>query len=135
MSLFDQVVSLASGALGNDAAQSGLLGNLTQMLGGSQGGISNLLGAFQQHGLGDIVQSWIGTGANLPISAEQIQQVLGNGALQQLAEGTGLGSTEIAGQLSSLLPNLVDKLTPEGSVPSEGFDLGNIANTVKGLFS
>jgi uncharacterized protein YidB (DUF937 family) len=86
----------------------------------NSGGLSGLLGKFQQGGLGDLVQSWVGTGSNLPISAEQIQQVLGSGALGDIASKLGIQPEQAAGELSQALPNVVDKLTPDGQLPAEG---------------
>jgi uncharacterized protein YidB (DUF937 family) len=86
----------------------------------NSGGLSGLLGKFQQGGLGDLVQSWVGTGSNLPISAEQIQQVLGSGALGDIASKLGIQPEQAAGELSQALPNVVDKLTPGGQLPAEG---------------
>jgi uncharacterized protein YidB (DUF937 family) len=72
---------------------------------------------LQKNGLADIVNSWVGTGANLPVSPQQIQQGLGSDLLKQLAAKAGI-SPEVAGsQLAALLPGLVDKLTPEGRIP------------------
>jgi uncharacterized protein YidB (DUF937 family) len=72
--------------------------------------------------MGDIVKSWVSTGQNLPISAEQIQSVLGNEQLQSLAAQAGLDTGQLSGQLAQLLPQVVDRLTPDGTVP-EGSDL------------
>lgn len=90
----------------------GLLSNQQQ-----GGGLQNLLGAFQNAGLGNIVSSWVSTGQNLPISADQIQQALGGGHLSQLASASGLSHEDTAQQLSDLLPGLIDKMTPNGQVP------------------
>ena len=90
----------------------GLLSNQQQ-----GGGLQNLLGAFQNAGLGSIVSSWVSTGQNLPISADQIQQALGGGHLSQLASASGLSHEDTAQQLSDLLPGLIDKMTPNGQVP------------------
>lgn len=88
--------------------------------GGGGGGLQGLLGMFQQKGLGDVVQSWVGTGANLPISAEQIMGALGHGNIQQLASQSGLSAQEVGDQLAHHLPGLVDKVTPEGQLPDAG---------------
>ncbi len=72
---------------------------------------------FQQKGLGDLVQSWVSTGANLPISAQQIMSVLGHGNIQQLASQSGLSTEDVGAQLAQHLPGLMDKLTPEGQLP------------------
>lgn len=88
--------------------------------GNAQGGLQGLIGAFQHAGLSDIVASWVGTGQNLPISAEQIQQALGGGHLAELAQAAGLSHEGAAGHLADLLPGLIDKLTPGGQVPEAG---------------
>ena len=67
---------------------------------------------FQQAGLGDVMNSWVGTGANQPISGDQLGQVLGQDTLSALASKIGMEPGAAAGQLSQLLPGIVDKLTP-----------------------
>jgi uncharacterized protein YidB (DUF937 family) len=81
------------------------------------GGIAGLQSMFQQGGLGNIVSSWIGSGQNLPVSASQLQNVLHGGALQQAAQQAGMDPSQLTGMMSSLLPRLVDKLSPNGQVP------------------
>jgi uncharacterized protein YidB (DUF937 family) len=100
-----------------------LLQVVTQLLGkdSSIGGLNGLIQTFQKSGLSEIVNSWVSTGANLPISSEQIKQGLGSHLLQQLSAGTGMSQDACSSQLSSLLPSLVDKLTPEGKVPESNF--------------
>jgi len=75
---------------------------------------------FQQGGLGHIVSSWIGSGQSLPISASQLQSVLHSGALQQAAQKAGMDPSQLTNVMSSFLPHLVDKLTPNGQVPDAG---------------
>lgn len=109
-----------------------LLSAVAQMfLGQGGGGLQGLLGAFQQKGLGDVAQSWVSTGANLPISAEQIMSVLGHGNLQQLAGQSGLSTAEVGELLSQHLPGLVDKLSPEGQLP-DADALGGLLGMLKG---
>jgi len=84
------------------------------MLSSQQGGLSGLAQTFQQKGLGDLVSSWIGTGQNLPISADQIQQVLGNEQIQAFAQKMGISTSEAGSNLAEFLPGVVDKLTPDG---------------------
>jgi uncharacterized protein YidB (DUF937 family) len=95
-----------------------LLSALAQMfLGQGGGGLQGLLAMFQQKGLGDLAQSWVSTGANLPISAEQIMGVLGHGNIQQLASQSGLSAGDVGAQLAQHLPGLVDNLSPQGQLP------------------
>jgi uncharacterized protein YidB (DUF937 family) len=126
MGLFDsiagQFVQQATSAL-SGGAQSADGNNIMQMLTGllnnpELGGISGLVSAFQKNGLGDTVASWISNNTNLPISAEQIQSVLGQGPLQDLASKMGLSTETVASTLSEQLPSLVDQLTPNGELPS-----------------
>jgi uncharacterized protein YidB (DUF937 family) len=120
MGLFDQVAQAATSMLGETGkTNQQLLQAVTQILGkdSSIGGLNGLIQVFQKSGLSEIVNSWVSTGANLPISPEQIKQGLGGQLLQQLSAGTGLSPEACSSQLSSLLPTLVDRLTPEGKVP------------------
>lgn len=80
------------------------------------GGVQGIVKQFEQQGLGETVKSWVGTGANLPISADQVHQVLGSGALQELAAKVGLNPQDLAQKLSQILPQAIDKLTPGGAV-------------------
>ena len=115
--------------LGGGQKQNPLIDAVMGMVGNQQtGGLGGLVQQFASKGLGDIVNSWVSTGQNLPISAQQIQQGLGKDALSQLAAKANLPTEEIAGQLSKLLPQVVDKLTPNGKVNqaeimSKGMDL------------
>lgn len=81
------------------------------------GGVSGLVSKFEQGGLGSIMQSWVGTGANAPISPDQIHQLLGPDLLQKLAGKTGLSTADLAHKLSQVLPDIVDKFTPGGVIP------------------
>jgi len=83
----------------------------------SHGGVQGILTQFEQHGLGDTVLSWVSTGTNLPISAEQIQSVLGNETITKLAGNFGIPLDQVAAQLSEHLPQLIDKMTPDGQIP------------------
>jgi uncharacterized protein YidB (DUF937 family) len=93
---------------------------------GQAGGVHGLVHQFNQAGLGNVIQSWIGTGENVPVTSEQMQQILEPGQLQQISEETGLSEREVASQLGDMLPDLIDKLTPAGHVPPGG--LGNMSN-------
>lgn len=141
MGLLDAVVGALGqgGGGGGGGGNNALLGAVISMLtqggqgGGagmaSAGGLGALLEKFQQGGLGDVASSWVGRGENLPISAEQLSQVLGGDTLGRLAQQLGMGQGDVAGQLSQMLPGLVDRLTPDGEVPADGGmgQLGSIA--------
>lgn len=92
---------------------------------GQAGGLHGLVERFQEAGLGPIILSWIGDGPRLAVSGEQLQQVLGEGHLQQIAEETGYAEPEVAQRLSGMLPDLIDQLTPEGRIPRGG--VGNMS--------
>lgn len=135
MGLFDSIAGQVAGALsGQGGAQgSGLLQLLMGLINNPQtGGLQGLVAAFQDKGLGDLVSSWIGTGQNLPISPEQLQSVLGSGQIGQIAQQLGLSSQEVSGQLSALLPQVIDGITPNGQVP-EGDAMQNALGMLSGL--
>jgi uncharacterized protein YidB (DUF937 family) len=107
-------MGLLDGILGGGSDPMAALGGLLQ---GHDGGLGGLVGAFEKAGLGQVAQSWVASGANLPISAEQIQAVLGSGPVAQFAQKLGIDPQQAAGQLAGLLPQVVDKLTPNGAIP------------------
>jgi uncharacterized protein YidB (DUF937 family) len=124
MSLMDQFGQAVGGMLGGSSSQNPLMQALIGLLGqnSSVGGLAGLVQTFQKNGLGEIVNSWVGTGKNLPVTPQQIQQGLGGDLLKQLATKAGI-STEAAGtQLAGLLPDLVDKLTPTGKIEAGALD-------------
>ena len=114
MSLLDTLASMAGG--GQQGGSASLLPALIEQLSKYPGGLSGLIASFQQGGLGEIVASWIGKGQNLPVSADQLGQVLDPGVVNELAAKTGQDTGSVLGSLSSLLPQLIDKATPEGAV-------------------
>ncbi|MGH9494999.1 MAG: YidB family protein, partial [Candidatus Sulfotelmatobacter sp.] len=90
-----------------------------QMIQSHPGGISGMVQAFHSNGLGGVINSWISTGQNQPISASQIEQVLGCGPVQALAQKLGISTDQASSTLSQLLPSVVDKLSPNGAVPDQ----------------
>jgi uncharacterized protein YidB (DUF937 family) len=82
------------------------------------GGLGGLLDKLQQGGLGNAINSWIGTGQNQPVSPGQLGSALGPSIIKMLAQKSGLSEAEITQQLSQVLPGLVDKLTPNGRLPT-----------------
>jgi uncharacterized protein YidB (DUF937 family) len=84
---------------------------------GGQGGLSAVVAKMQQAGLGDQVKSWLGNGQNLPITAEQLQQVLGSDTVKQLAARYNIPVDQISQILAQELPKAVDHASPNGSLP------------------
>jgi uncharacterized protein YidB (DUF937 family) len=84
------------------------------------GGLAGLAQLFNSKGLGDAISSWIGTGANQPVTSDQIINVIGRERIQQYAEKVGLSSEDISRGLASMLPQIIDHLTPHGQVPDPG---------------
>lgn len=123
MSLLDNLM----GALGGQ----GDIAETVKSL-GVTGGVGGLVDAFQKGGLSEVAQSWVSNGANLPVSPDQIQAVLGSGAIGQFAEKLGVDPQTAAAKLSEILPGLVDKLTPGGKLPDEG--LGGAVSDLLGGF-
>ncbi len=140
MGLLDSVLGAVAGA--NRPAQEGLEGGLGGIIGvlasnpqliqvitgmlaneGSHGGLGGLMAKFQQAGLGDVIGSWVGSGRNQAISPDQLSHALGPDTLSDLAAQLGMNSGAAAGQLSQVLPGLIDQLTPHGAAPAAG--LGN----------
>jgi uncharacterized protein YidB (DUF937 family) len=81
------------------------------------GGIQGIVAQLEQQGLGGAVRSWVGTGANQPITADQVHQAFGADTVKQLAARVGMTPEDLAAKLSTILPQAVDKLTPGGVVP------------------
>jgi len=108
MGLFD---GMLGGVVG--AAMVGVVNHVLEQNGGVQGVVNQ----FEKQGFGATVRSWVGTGPNQSITADQIHQVLGSGAVQELAAKAGLSVPELTAKLAQLLPQAIDKLTPGGVVP------------------
>ena len=108
-------MGLLDGMLGGvvGAAMVGVVNHVLEQNGGVQGVVNQ----FEKQGFGATVRSWVGTGPNQPITAEQIHQVLGSDAVQALAAKAGLSVPELTAKLSQLLPQAVDTLTPGGVIP------------------
>ena len=125
-----QAGASASGQAGG--GQGALIQAVMGLLAG--GGLQQLISSFQQKGLGDVIGSWISTGPNQAISPDQVQQALGPDQLGRLSQQTGVDPGALSGQLSSLLPGLIDKLTPDGAVPEQGALQDKLGGLLKGLF-
>jgi uncharacterized protein YidB (DUF937 family) len=123
------LLSTLAGALeGTPNANSGtapslVVSQIISMIQQQPGGLSGLLQSFQQGGLGHLFQSWVGTGQNLPVTPDQLRSTLGADWLSRIAQATGLPQGQVESHLSTLLPQIVDHLTPNGQLPQG--DLGS----------
>jgi uncharacterized protein YidB (DUF937 family) len=126
------ILNTIQSALGGGNKKDDLISTVMGLLGG-QGGLQNLIGQFTSKGLGDVVGSWVSTGKNLPVSGDQLQNVLGKDTIGNLASKLGMDSGALTSQLTNLLPDVVDKLTPNGKVP-EGDIMSQVTDLLGGLF-
>lgn len=129
MGLLGDILGKLTGGGGNTGEIVSAIGGLLQNK--EFGGIDGLVQKFTKGGLGDIVSSWVSTGANLPITPEQIQKGLGPTQITQMASQVGLNPEAMSKQLAKILPGVVDKLTPEGKVPAQDL-LAQGLNMLKG---
>jgi len=131
MGLLDDVLGMAG--LGNAAQSQQHAGALSMILNyinsPEVGGIAGLQKMFQEKGLGNIISSWISTGQNLPISGNQLQNVVQGGALQNMASQSGMDVSQLTSIFAQLMPHAVDQMTPNGQIP----DSGALSQMMKGL--
>jgi uncharacterized protein YidB (DUF937 family) len=127
MGLLDSVL----GGLAQQGSGNALLDGVLAMVNDpAHGGLEGLIAKFREGGLGALADSWVSTGRNLPISAEQIQQALGGTHLGPLAQDLGLSQGDLSSRLAQLLPEVVDKLTPGGQLP-DASALGGLLGSLK----
>ena len=134
MGLLDSLLgAVAGGGGGAQSGQAAMINAVIGMLGNDAagGGLGGLLAKFKQGGLGHVADSWVSSGQNLPVSADQLGTVLGNDTIANIAKQLGLSHGDAAGQLSQMLPQIIDKLTPHGQVPQGG--LGSVADLLGSL--
>jgi uncharacterized protein YidB (DUF937 family) len=127
MGLFD---SLASSMLGKLGGEKGAIAQVAVDLFNQNGGLPGVLEKFKSAGFTDEVVSWVGKGANMQISAEQITQVLGSTTIQTAANKLGINASEISAKIAEYLPQVIDRMTPNGEV---GRDSGNLLTTLLGM--
>ena len=118
MSLLDGIAAVADSLLsGSDKQKQLTSAALSRISDPATGGLLGLVNTLRQLGLDDVVSSWISTGENKPISPEQVQNALGEGQINQMAQNMGVSRQEVSTGLAGLLPQLIDKLTPDGKLP------------------
>jgi uncharacterized protein YidB (DUF937 family) len=118
MGILDMLTSVMAARAAKDLDPALIPVVLGEVLGnGSEGGLSAIVARLQQGGFGDQVESWIGTGGNLPISAQQLQDLLGNATVRQLATRFGIPVDQLSTVLAQVLPVAVDQASPDGKLP------------------
>ncbi|MGI9216028.1 MAG: YidB family protein [Hydrogenophaga sp.] len=126
MGLLDSVLGAALGSQQAGQAQGGAGGIDPQVLMGivgalmnNAGGLQGILAKLQQGGLADAAASWVGTGANQPVSADALGGALGPDLMGMIAQQLGGNEQQAAGTLADVLPGLIDQLTPQGQLPAD----------------
>ena len=127
MGFLDSIAGAVLGKIGGE--QAGMAQAAIEMF-NQNGGIDGLLDKFKAGGLAEQAASWVGKGENLPISAEQISSVLGNGAIADLAAKFGISPETLSAQIAQHLPTMIDKLTPNGEVEGNS---SNLLSSVLGM--
>jgi uncharacterized protein YidB (DUF937 family) len=119
---------------GNQAQSGNLLLQLALSMLQQNGGLEGILGKFRESGLSQQAGSWVGTGQNMNISADQFQQVFGSSTISDLASRLGISEQEAGSEMAQLLPEVINRLTPEGQLPENSNDeiaqaLSTLANS------
>jgi uncharacterized protein YidB (DUF937 family) len=127
--------NLENQAIGNvlGGSSNPLATGLLQMIQNQPGGLQGLVQSFHDKGMGGLVSSWVSTGPNPPISADQVHQVLGSDQVKALAAKAGINPDIAGAAIAEILPGLVDKLTPNGSVPDHSNVLEMASSMLKNL--
>jgi uncharacterized protein YidB (DUF937 family) len=99
-----------------EGAANPIVSQLTQFM-EAEGGLTAVLESFRDKGFGPIVSSWIAKGPNLPVDVRQLQQMLGRERVQQMSAKLGLPTDLVSGAMAMVLPQLIDRMTPNGTVP------------------
>src|SRR6266568_4855077 len=120
MSLLDNLLGGMMG--GAQQGQSPLLQAALQLI-QQNGDLPGIISKFEHGGMADHVGSWVGTGANMPISGGQLQEILGSGSIGQIAQQLGLSHGDASSGLAQVLPKIIDHLTPNGQLPADHADL------------
>jgi len=129
----DDILKSVTGGEGNSQG-GGLMDSVMGLIGGNNKGLGGLVEKFTAGGLGDVVSSWVGKGENKPVSADQITSVLGDGKIAEIAKKAGIDPKMVSSKISEILPQVVDKLTPNGKIDKDdnaGFDLSSLTDLFK----
>jgi uncharacterized protein YidB (DUF937 family) len=133
MGLFDQLLGGVVGEFGTTQQKGSLMDLATSVIQGQPGGLSGLLDQFRSAGLGNEADSWVSTGQNMPVSGDQVSHALGRGNVQTMSQKMGIPPGAMAAALATLLPIVIDRLTPKGRV-EQGGDMSSMLASLKSQF-
>ena len=134
MGLFDSLAKNALGSMLGGSAKQDPAAMLSGLL-NEAGGLNGMMAQFQKAGMGDAFSSWVGTGANQPISADQMQNAIGTDTLQALASKVGMNVNTVLPLLAQFLPAVIDKLTPQGQIHDNNPSGGQIQSVLTSVIS
>ena len=133
MGLLDNLQNQALSGITGGGSNS-LMSSILQMIQSQPGGLQGLLQSFHDKGLGGLASAWVSNGPNPPASTDEIHQVLGEDKVKQIADMAGISRDSAGSAIGQLLPTIVDKLTPNGEVPSHS-NILEIASSLMGNIS
>jgi uncharacterized protein YidB (DUF937 family) len=108
--------------VGTQQGQGSMLQVALQLL-QQNGGLPGIISKFEHGGMADHVGSWVATGANMPISGAQLQEILGSGSIGEIAQRLGMSHGDASSEMAQVLPQLIDALTPAGQIPADHGDI------------
>ena len=119
MSLLD-IAEQALGGANTQCGSTAAINEVMNLVNSYPGGVGGLVSCFEKNGLGGVASSWVGAGANQPVTPAQVQSGLGSDAISSVAAKLGVSPAVASGVVAQLLPHVVDHLTPNGQVPQAG---------------
>ncbi|HEX3575974.1 MAG TPA: YidB family protein [Rhodopila sp.] len=123
---------MGSGQQGQASPFAGILQQVLSVRDGDNQGVAAIVSKFQSAGLGQYVQSWVGTGQNVPVSADQVGQVFSPEQIDGWAKQAGTTPDALRGVLAEALPHVIDHVTPGGTVPDQTPDLSGLVGRLFG---
>lgn len=121
MDISDLMKMMDSGSGSGSNSSSGI-GSMLDLIGGEKGGLNSLTEMFGGKGMGDLMESWVGKGENKKAEPNQIEKVIGSDKVKMFAEKNGMDFGGALGMIAQFLPLIIDKLTPDGNIPGDGFE-------------
>jgi len=127
MGLFDNVAGAVLGKLGGEK---GAMAQAAVEMFNQNGGLSGILDRFKESGLAEQAASWVSKGENLPVTAEQISNVIGSTTIAEMAARFGISAETLSAKIAEHLPTVIDRMTPDGEVNNSS---GNLLSTILGM--